>query len=761
MNRIILLLLLFLSLGVRGQEGSRPFTVHIEVRDSRSKMPVDNAYILEKDSVVSLGNQEGILIYYASSSQIQFRINAAGYGPVEVKRKVNSDTLWSFELNPLSSLLQEIVVGYERKERLYLPSKRIDGLTLNNESGKDLAEILRGKALSNTISAGGTIHKPILQGLTGNRLLILSEGVRLSGQQWGFDHAPEVQTAFTKELVVVKGASAMIYGPEALSGAIVVSKGPIRKEKGWQVVGNQGLNSNGRGIFAAYLAEGRVSFLGDLAWRVNWAGSRSGDLKSPDYFLNNTAASIFDWGGKMEWMSVNAKWKSEIYYSKYLADFGLLRASQVRNLTDLELAIERGNPLFPTPFSYEIGEPRQSVLHEMFKSQISYNPSNHQRWLLSYSRQVNFRDEFDIQSSLNSSDLRLSITTHLLDVGYSFSQDQWTSETRIGGMWQTNTYQGRFFIPNYQRNSWFALQTLQWESDRSLFCVGLRTDADYFNIYLNENGEVEQQSDSFSGFSGWLSVASKPNSKGNWNSLSLGRVFRAPSVYERFVNGIHHGQASYEIGNARMGPERSVDLQLEIHRMLKGWKLEVSPYLKYVQGFMQTIPGEPILTIRGAYPAFNFDQTIALISGLDIFLDRVWNLNNNKVLTYNGMVSFLYHRDLERGEALYFMPGNSLWNELSLQFSKALNLSISNQWIFQQKLIPTTYMDYAPPPPTYTLVGAAIAYSYKYKWRLRISVDNAFNQKYRDFLDRFRYFADASGTNLKVQWTFYFNSKTN
>jgi iron complex outermembrane recepter protein len=176
---------------------------------------------------------------------------------------------------------------------------------------------------------------------------------------------------------------------------------------------------------------------------------------------------------------------------------------------------------------------------------------------------------------------------------------------------------------------------------------------------------------------------------------------------------------------------------------------------------MQTIPGEPILTIRGAYPAFNFDQTIALISGLDIFLDRVWNLNNNKVLTYNGMVSFLYHRDLERGEALYFMPGNSLWNELSLQFSKALNLSISNQWIFQQKLIPTTYMDYAPPPPTYTLVGAAIAYSYKYKWRLRISVDNAFNQKYRDFLDRFRYFADASGTNLKVQWTFYFNSKTN
>ena len=82
MNRIILFLLLFLSLGVRGQEGSRPFTVHIEVRDSRSKMPVDNAYILEKDSVVSLGNQEGILIYYASSSQIQFRINAAGYGPV-------------------------------------------------------------------------------------------------------------------------------------------------------------------------------------------------------------------------------------------------------------------------------------------------------------------------------------------------------------------------------------------------------------------------------------------------------------------------------------------------------------------------------------------------------------------------------------------------------------------------------------------------------------------------------------------------------
>jgi iron complex outermembrane receptor protein len=70
--------------------------------------------------------------------------------------------------------------------------------------------------------------------------------------------------------------------------------------------------------------------------------------------------------------------------------------------------------------------------------------------------------------------------------------------------------------------------------------------------------------------------------------------------------------------------------------------------------------------------------------------------------------------------------------------------------------------DYAPSPPGYHLfnfeTGIKISAD-EYDARLIFSVNNIFNTRYRDYLDRFRYFTDAPGRNFILRFIIPFRSE--
>ncbi|MBP6732798.1 MAG: hypothetical protein KA149_12105, partial [Chitinophagales bacterium] len=68
--------------------------------------------------------------------------------------------------------------------------------------------------------------------------------------------------------------------------------------------------------------------------------------------------------------------------------------------------------------------------------------------------------------------------------------------------------------------------------------------------------------------------------------------------------------------------------------------------------------------------------------------------------------------------------------------------------------------DYAPPPPAYWLLNFEAGLNFDFglnKFSVSMNLDNAANFKYRDYLDRFRYYADARGINcaLRLKWEFF------
>src|SRR5690606_1817665 len=91
---------------------------------------------------------------------------------------------------------------------------------LDRSSGGDLATVLSSVAGVGVLRTGGTIGKPVIDGLYGNRVLVISNDVRVEGQAWGMEHAPEIDPSSAARITVVNGADAVRYGAEAMGGVI-------------------------------------------------------------------------------------------------------------------------------------------------------------------------------------------------------------------------------------------------------------------------------------------------------------------------------------------------------------------------------------------------------------------------------------------------------------------------------------------------------------------------------------------------------------
>ncbi|MFM9075334.1 MAG: TonB-dependent receptor, partial [Bacteroidota bacterium] len=64
---------------------------------------------------------------------------------------------------------------------------------------------------------------PVIHGVHSQRILILNHGVRQEGQQWGAEHAPEIDPLIASDIQVIKDASAIRYGVDAIGGVVVVN----------------------------------------------------------------------------------------------------------------------------------------------------------------------------------------------------------------------------------------------------------------------------------------------------------------------------------------------------------------------------------------------------------------------------------------------------------------------------------------------------------------------------------------------------------
>lgn len=692
-----------------------------------------------------------------------------GCEPVSISVLLRSDTVMHFYPEHHAELLKQVsIIAYSPTNEINV-YKVLNKDDLAKMKGASLAEMAAAINGVSTLESGSNISKPVIRGMHGNRVSVAMDGMVLESQQWGAEHAPEVDAGQAETLLVHTGVDALKFGPGTLGGTVETVPATAPDSAGLKGGLSLTGTSNGRGGAASFQMIARPKGrLQPFYAGVHGTLKRSGNLHAPYYYLNNTGYREYDFGWRTGFSG--KRLQLGLFYGQFNSDVGILAASHTGNLSDLEAAIAAEVPSGPNQFTYAIQRPRQHVEHESIGVNTALNISEKLSLHVMASRQYNKRQEYDSDTVFSENtaipevQFELTALSASAEVGYRLSE---TSKI-LGGaaiIRRLNTYEGRFFIPNYdqlQPGAYLGF-TKQWQNWKLKLLA--RHDRVFQRVYVFEKDSSYTRTRNFAG---WNAGARLERAFGRyWRAgVDIGTNWRPPSINELYARGLHHGVAAIEFGNEKLGEERAYFLLSDVKFDHGPWRLTASPYVYYFQNFIYLLPRyPPVVTIRGAFPAFAFHQAPAVYKGVDASVEYYFH----DYLELGARVSFVRADEFETRQPVYLVPSDRYEGKVTLDLGRVSKLAEAGKWkiymesthIARQWRVPSN-RDYAPAPPAYTLFNAGLALEPGQKENpviINFAVLNIFNTPYRSYLDRFRYFADQKGRSFELRLQIPFNFK--
>lgn len=628
------------------------------------------------------------------------------------------------------------------------------------ERGQTLGETLEGIEGVSIIQYGPSIAKPVVRGLHSQRVVVMNNGVRQEGQQWGTEHAPEIDVFAVNEIQVVRGPGSVLYGSDALGGVVRIE--PAGAPSGGGVGGEAVLNafSNNRQVSGSLMLEhGDISMplLGSVGARVRASGRKSGDAETADYNLSNTGFTEsnvgFVVGGVRSWGDV------DVSYDRFETNIGLFKGAHVGNFDDLLRAMERG-PI-PTEFGYTIENPRQSVVHHSVRAGSHVHAGGAGTIETVFAYQLNRRREFDNHGPLANrarAAFGLDLHTYTLETRLAHAPlGPFEGSIGISGMRQGNISKGKaFLIPQYRLYTGAVFASEEVDLGWAKFTGGVRWELRWQRIYefgdagIDVPDETRTYGDVAAGFG--VSIPAGDS----WSfGATTGRAWRAPNVNERYSQGVHHGTAQYEIGDPSLGKERTWSVDGTVRYAGQSADAQLSVYNNAITNYIYLEPREPVLSIRGAYPAFNYQQTNARIRGIEASGSA--RLFAGVELTASGAA--LRGVDRATDTPLYDMPADratlgARFNLPSTSWAARPFLAVDVTLVREQDRVPEGTI-YALPTDGYQLVGVELgAQSLDIGGRtvnVGLEVRNLLDARYRDYLSRYKLFVDDLGRDIVLR----------
>ncbi len=708
--------------------------------------------------------------------------------------EIQANTQMDFEMEHHLEELEEVqVIGELLPDNTKTAQEqRLSTKTLEGYSGASLGDALKEISGVASLNTGSNIVKPSINGLTGSRVLILNDGVRMQDMEWGDEHAPNIDINSADQVSVIKGASALRYAGDAIGGVVVIDRERIAVQD--SLFGKTLLNgiSNGRG--GSVSTELTRTF--ESGWYLNWQASykRLGDREAPDYILSNTGMQqlgvSFHTGKRL----LNQGW--DVDYSYYQADIAILRASHIGNVDDLIESINSGQPSVIEPFTYDLGVPRQEVTHHLGKANYYLRLKGIGKWTVQYDFQHNQRFEYDVRvgADRDKPAIDLELTTHTLLT--DFTWDASSNLEVTGGV--LGRYQNNFanpatgvrrLIPDYDRYEFGGFMIGEYRHGTNwVFEAGLRYDfnrIDAKKFYRTSRWEERGYDEDFpqfvvedlgsqlltnpvfnyNNFSATLGARWQPDAKSELRgNYALGQ--RPPNPAELFSDGLHHSAARIELGDLRIGNETSNRFSLAYNRTEERWGITLEPYANFIADFILLEPTGVEFTIRGAFPVWSYRQTDARLLGIDLSGYYLWGTHWES----RHHFSLTKGKDLSQDLALINMPAPITRNEVLFKKPEwhQLVIGLESTYVFRQNEFPPNIFVFSPgeqevveleintPPDAYHLLGlrADMAFDLTETLTLNtgLTVNNMLDTRYRDYLNRNRYFADDLGRNIILQF---------
>ena len=708
---------------------------------------------------------------------------------------LNKTSFKNFYLDHKIQSLNEIVIVDNKLNDLSTSSQPFSLSELEKERYSDngLAVVLEKISGVNTLSTGNKVSKPVIHGMFGSRVGIFYNGVMLENQQWGQDHAPNIDLNAFDRIRVIKGASVLKYSGSNPGGIIIIdSKAPKTIDT---LYGKTIINalSNGRG--GSIISSITNSSQNGKYLKSQITIKKSGDLSSPNYLLSNTASNeknISITGGK-NFTKSNIK----LFLSYFNTEIGILKSSHIGNIKDLLRAIESDSPGVINDFSYNINYPNQDNTH--YTASIDYNHffDVNKKLSFKYSFQFNNRKEYDLRIGdfKNIPALDLNLSTH--NVNSNFTWSNFSSEFVNGIFFEVQDNYStpgtgvKRLIPDYLNTKLGGYFVYNSNLRKGMnFSFGLRyqySSNDVYKFYRNSRWENENYQDLlgeyvikevlsqklirkkvvFNTFSSNVGLVKKFRDK---YSLSIHHNYteRAPNIAEMFSGGLHHSLASIEYGDPFLKKERTHKVLLDFEKKNAKLNYRINPYLSYSKDYILAQPAGFEQTIRGAFPVWEYSPINSIFKGID--LDFVYQIND--YIKFKNSTSWVEAKDYNSKKHLVNIPPLVVNNEI--QFSsdkfKKFNAIIGSKFVNKQNLFPNNnsitsviengekvekIVDISTPPDGYNILNLNFNWGpYNFvssNFYLGLSIDNLMNKSYRNYLNRLRFYSDEIGRNILLQ----------
>ena len=629
---------------------------------------------------------------------------------------------------------------------------------LEERRGQTVGETLESLPGVTSLTTGPAVSKPVLRGVHSARVLVLNAGITQEGQQWGGDHAPEIDPFSPARIEVLKGAAGVQYGAGAIGGVIRIEPPelPTRPGMGGRI--NTNLFSNNRQGAGSLLLQGALRQLGGLKWRVQGSLRRAGDAHAPVHVIRNSGFDERDYSMALGYTSDRVD--TEAYFSHFGTWIGIFKGAHIGNTTDLRRSIERGEPTIVGSFTYEIDNPRQRVDHDLLSVRSLVRFEGKGNLELRYGQQYNRREEWDSHArsgGVARPGFSQGLQTHSGDAIFQHRNfGNWYGKVGVSGMRQENKrFSTGFLIPDFLAYSAGVFALESWTKGKTTVETGLRYDYRWMEIYSNTGRRateiVEGGVFTYSNMTGVLGLIYEltPNTA---VAANVGRAWRPPGVNELYSHGVHHGTAQFEIGDKELGTESSLNTDLTLRYQGDRGRGELGLFRSQYSNYISLLPADDlVLTIRGAFPKFTYVQSDAVIQGFDGYLEYELTPHIDTHLS----ASFVRGRNTAERQPLYQMPATRFIAGLSFHLPTGgrlldAGIGFEGRFVLRQDNFPEG-IDYADPPAGYELfdldLHAEIAVADQ-PVRVQFGVRNLFNQRYRDYLSRFRYYIDNPGRNV-------------
>jgi iron complex outermembrane receptor protein len=487
-----------------------------------------------------------------------------------------------------------------------------------------LGETLAKQPGVSTSGSGPNVARPVLRGLSGERLLILTDGIgSLDVSASSSDHAVAINPLTAQSIEVLHGPAALLYGSSAIGGVVNVIDSRIPRSEPIDPVSLAAIAGFATAANEAIVNVGAdVPLGGHFVAHADASYTHNDNLRTGGYILSKPLREQ-TLSSADPAIRALAGLKGDLPNSDGRTFEAAGSLAWINGDSNAGFAVSRRTANYGVPIRYSLVPDTAAEVTHIDVHQMRYDG----------------RVEIGMGGMLSQLKLRGAYS--------NYHHDEVGEDGAIGSSVFSKGGEARVDLVQRDRGGWGGQSGVQYldvqqhiEGDEQYLpptqdrTLGLFTVQHFHDgpLKIEGGGRFEQTNLSaaaspiignpnldrkFSTFS--ASIGGKYEVMPGWRfGLTGARMMRAPSADELFANGPHGGNASFEVGDPNLSSEKSVGFEASISHAGDGFNLTATVYGSHFSNFLYQVPtGE----VRDHLPVYAFREGSANYTGFELDAD--------------------------------------------------------------------------------------------------------------------------------------------